>query len=102
MSGPIKPSEVQDKKNASLPAEVFDAFNALIVEKWSEASRCAIIHQCEVAERVAVALGITKGEVYERKLLDVEDAYRKAGWKVKYDKPAYNETYEPSFEFRKK
>lgn len=102
MSGPLKPSEVQQKKNASIPEEVFEVFNSLIVEKWSESSREAVIHQCEAAERVATALKITKGEVYDRKLLDVESTYRQAGWKVEYDKPAYNETYEPTFRFRKK
>ena len=45
----------------------------------------------------------TDGELskmlYEKHYLDVEDAYRKRGWIVDYDKPAYNETYDAFFEF---
>jgi hypothetical protein len=33
-------------------------------------------------------------------LLDIEDTYREAGWKVEYDKPAYCENYPANFTFR--
>jgi hypothetical protein len=71
----------------------------LIVEDWNGSS--ATVMQPEAAKRIAKALGITTSEAFKRGLLDVEDAYRKAGWKVEYDKPGYNETYEASFKFRK-
>ena len=48
-----------------------------------------------------MTLKITEQEVYDRNLLDVEDAYRKLGWKVAYDKPGYNEAYEGTYQFKK-
>jgi len=100
MAGPIKPKEVQARKNASLPEEVFQVFNDLIVENWD--GHQATVNQDEAAKRIAKALNITRQQAFDRSLLDVEDAYQKAGWKVVYDKPGYNETYEAYFTFRKK
>jgi hypothetical protein len=37
--------------------------------------------------------------IFEKGLLDVETVYERAGWKVTYDKPAYNETYPATFRF---
>lgn len=101
MPGPIKPSEVQKKRNAAIPEVVFKVFNALIVENWN--GRSATVMQHEAADRIASALKITKQEVYDKHYLDVEDAYRKEGWHVKYDKPVYygGDDYEPHFVFSK-
>ena len=99
MSGPIKPKEVQDKKLASIPEEVYEAFNELIVDNWD--GKSASVSQKSASVLVARALDITEQDVYLRHLLDVEDVYRKAGWKVVYDKPGYNEDYEAFFVFSK-
>jgi hypothetical protein len=100
MPGPITPDEVQPRKNETIPEEVFEVFNALIVENWD--GRSARITQDEAVSRVSKALGISRSTAFSRKLLDIEDVYRKAGWKVVYDKPAYNEDYEAFFVFSKK
>ena len=44
---------------------------------------------------------LTDEYLFDNKFLDVEDIYRKQGWVVAYDKPAYNETYDAIFEFTK-
>ena len=100
MTGPIKPGEVLSRKVAAIPEEVFEVFNALIAEKWDGYQ--AIVIQEDIGKRIAVALKIPITEVFARHFLDVEDLYRRAGWKVEYDKPGYNETYEAKFIFRKK
>ena len=99
MSGPIKPKEVQAQKDAELPEEVFEVFNALIKKNWGDSM--ARIYQEEAVLGVASSMGIMRREVFEKGLLDIESAYRNAGWKVEYDKPGYNETYEPFWIFRK-
>lgn len=99
MVGPIEPNEVQNKKDEQLPEEVFIVFNDIIIENWDGHS--ATVMQDEVAKRIAKALKITTTQVYNRNLLDVENAYTKAGWKVEYDKPGYNEDYRPYFIFSK-
>lgn len=100
MGGPIRPKDVAARKTASIPEEVFVVFNNLIVENWTGSS--ATIMQADAALAIASALEISVSDVYNRKLLDVEDAFKKAGWNVKYDKPGYNEEYSAYFVFSKK
>jgi hypothetical protein len=37
--------------------------------------------------------------IFDNHWLDIEDHYRKAGWKVTYDKPSYYEDYDAFFKF---
>jgi hypothetical protein len=43
-----------------------------------------------------------QSEVYAKGWLNFEAIYEEAGWKVVYDKPGYNETYDANFTFTKK
>jgi hypothetical protein len=98
MPGPIKPSEI-DKQNV-IPEQVFEVFNELITRNWD--GHQAVVSQNALVENIACALQLKRHEVFDRNLLEVEDAYRKAGWLVEYDKPAYNESYGAFFRFKKK
>jgi hypothetical protein len=98
-TGPIKPKDVLFEKSESIPSEVFEVFNDLIKDHWD--GSLAVVRQTKAVERIAKALDISTDEVFDRGYLDVEHAYRKAGWKVKYDKPGYCETYEAYFRFTK-
>jgi len=100
MAGPIKPKDVQDEKDKGIPEVVFTIFNDLIKEDWDGWE--AVVIQDEAVKRIAKELGITRTQAFDRGYLEVESAYRKAGWKVEYDKPGYNEDYEANFTFRKK
>jgi hypothetical protein len=44
---------------------------------------------------------ISADKVFENGWMDVESIFRKEGWKVTYDKPAYNEPYEAYYIFKK-
>jgi hypothetical protein len=99
MPGPITPKEVEATKSGLIPDEVFQIFNALIARDWD--GHKAIVKQNEVVERVCQTLAISRMDAFDRHLLDVEAAYRSAGWDVEYDKPAYNESYEAFFTFKK-
>jgi hypothetical protein len=98
---PITPAEAAQSSESSIPAAVFMAFNKLLGERYDRGG----IH---IDEKEVVALilkgdpALTADELYKRKWLDVEPLYRKAGWKVDYDKPGYNETYDPSWTFTPK
>lgn len=100
MPGPIKPDDVEKAKIRAIPEEVFEVFNALIVREWD--GRQSIVKQDEAAERIAKTLQISEEEVFSLHYLDVEQAYREAGWSVKYDKPGYNESYPSTFHFKRK
>ena len=94
---PLSPKEVVEKKISSIPDAVFEVFNELIAKDFNGAY--AIVKQKEVV-KILVDKGLKEKEIYDNHWLDVEEIYRKAGWKVEYDKPAYNESYGAYFEFR--
>ena len=88
----ITPEQVAKAKPRQIPKEVFDAFDALIVENY--VSGKSVVRQSDVVERVTK----TRYE-FKTEWLNVESAYESVGWRVEYDKPAYNETYPASFTF---
>jgi hypothetical protein len=86
--------------------QTIEAFNELIREKWQ--GKEARIYQKDVVDRILSKLPVLEDEkssgrrdlIFETHQLDVEDLYRKQGFKVSYDKPGYNETYEPYWIFK--
>ena len=95
---PITPEEVIERKQKEIPDDVFEVFNALIAKKFDGNS--SHIKQKHVVEML-VDRGYKSTTIFDEHWLDVEDIYRKAGWEVKYDKPAYNENYDAYFVFSK-
>lgn len=93
---PLKPFEVLPAKLEIMPDDVLRVFNELIASKFANGK--ARVLQKDVVNQL-VELGYDKNEIYTNHWLDVEEIYESAGWKVTYDKPAYNETYDASFEF---
>ena len=100
MSEPIKPHEVVEAKKNTMPAAVVECFNELIAEKWN--GRSATVGQSEAAKRIAARMNVDTQHLYDHGYMDVEQIFEAAGWKVKYDKPGYNETYPATFEFSKR
>ncbi len=96
---PIRPRDIARQKQESFPNEVIEAFNQLIGESFNNGY--ATIRQDD-AVALMVKKGLVSKEIYRRGWLNVEDIYRKAGWEVEYDKPAYNESYPATFTFRLK
>lgn len=99
MAGPIRPDEVADAKTAAIPDAVFQVFNELIVLDWS--GRSAVVKQEDVVQLLIERHGMNRNEIFSQHLLNVEDSYRRLGWTVVYDKPAYNESGIATFTFSK-
>lgn len=97
---PIRPDEIAGAKKLYFPPEVLTAFNNEITKNYS--SGYATVKQDDVVNAICESMNIGRQEVFARKYLDVEEVYRAAGWTVSYDKPAYNEDYPATFQFRKK
>lgn len=99
MTDPIRPDEVSARKLAALPDGVIDAFNELIAKAFD--GRSATVDQNDVTDAIMERCpGVTsKQQIFNEHLLDVEPIYRDAGWKVTYEKPAYNETGRAYFVF---
>jgi hypothetical protein len=90
---PIGPEEVVSRKIEEIPGHVLAIWNQMITDAWNG-------HSSTIMQKTAIKrLG---GTGLDMAWLNIEDAYRKVGWEVVYDKPGYNESYEPSFTFRKK
>jgi hypothetical protein len=99
-SRPIRPEEVAEMKVDSFPDEVFEIFNLLITQHFDHG--CARIEQRDVLAELEVRLPtLSRGDIFARGYLNVEDVYRAAGWKVAYRKPDYTETFPAYYEFRK-
>lgn len=97
---PIRPEQVVPAKKAELPDAIFEAFNELIARNFNNGS--AVVQQDAVADLIAAKAGVRVAFVFKNHWLDVEDLYREAGWKVVYDKPGFNESYQATFTFSRK
>lgn len=102
---PITPDEILDAKEASIPDEMFEAINELIVKNWNGSE--SRFRQNDIIELFLSKIGenniqANREKIFDNHWLDFEDIYRKLGWKIYYDKPAYNEDYPATFEFSKK
>jgi hypothetical protein len=100
---PIKPEEILERKAETIPDEMFQAINELIALKWNGSS--ATFRQDDLIEKYFEITGQSNLEsnrqvLFNKHLLDFEDIYRKEGWHVYYNKPAYNESYHATFEFK--
>ena len=101
MVEPIRPSEVK----VVIPDFIIQAVNELIEDKWNGEE--AVIEQDEILDKVVDTdqdspTYCTRDKIFKKGWLDFEDLYRKAGWCVVYERPAYYETWDAYFKFTKK
>lgn len=97
---PITPKEAFEEQAESIPPQVYDVVNEFIKQRSSD--NPITINQDEVMEGILAKFpDMTRAEVFKKRWLDFEAAYKKAGWRVEYDKPGYNETYVGFWEFRR-
>lgn len=107
MTKPISPNEVvETKKTIVFPSKVIEAWNFLIAKNYSAGK--SVVKQDDAVKTLIEYLGLdqkddrgSRNYCYENRYLDIEEVYRNEGWSVEYDKPAYYETYEPTFTFKK-
>jgi hypothetical protein len=97
MTAAITPTQAQERKQGRIQAEVIECWNELIVANL--VSGRATISQADAIRALTLCTGATRGEVFERKWLDIEPHFRASGWSVRYDKPAYYENYKATFYF---
>ena len=95
---PVKPREILGGRADNIPDEVLKIFNTLIKKKFD--GRQAIVRQEDVLKAL-VTEERPSHAIFENHWLDVEPIYRKAGWKVEYDKPGYNEDYDAFWVFKR-
>lgn len=95
---PLSPAQALQQKGEYIPDGVVQAVNDLLVKKMSKTTRSIVLRQCDIIDASCAHMGIHR-EKFELSWLDFEALFEGFGWKVSYDKPGYNESYEPTFEF---
>lgn len=97
---PITPKQARVIKVNSIPELVLEIFNEEIKKHLDSCGR-AIVWQDDVVKAILARYGhtISRQDIFDTGLLDVEPIYRQAGWKVTYNKPGYNETYKAAWTF---
>lgn len=99
---PISPQEAAKSVKAVIPECIIAATNKLLVKNLN--GKSAKILQDEIVKEVCADKDdpdAFREQIFANKWLDIEETYRKVGWKVTYDKPAYYETYSAYFIFEK-
>ena len=98
---PITPDQVQvqDQLSESIPDEVIEAVNTLLVQNYSYPD--AIIKQDAIVNIAVELMGIEQNQ-FNFNWLDFEDLYRDSGWDVVYNKAHYSDSYDSFFRFTKK
>ena len=105
---PFTPDEALAAKVHVIPPFVVEAVNMLLAKHFD--GKSARVEQREII-KLAVEIGehnetlppgTTAETFFSEKWLDFEKLYEKSGWKVRYDKPGWDETYSPFFVFEKK
>lgn len=97
---PISPNQLHTIKKKTTREIVYETVNEMLVENAGDRSR--IILKLEDILMKLVARGLDKYELIDKGFMDFEPAYRKAGWKVDYDEPGWNETYPATYTFSKR
>ena len=98
---PFSPDEARAAKHTAIPSFVLEAVNELLAESYT-GSKITLM-QSAIVQRIKDKMHLDgyDGE-FINKWLDVEPIYEDNGWKVHYDKPGYNESFDAYFEFTPK
>lgn len=116
---PISPAEAANINKAafeaSIPEEVFEAFNELIVKNYVRSTGSSVVKQDEVIKLIIDKLENNtndeqhfsrqkcKNDILGNHWLDIENFYMNEGWIVNYEKSSYGESYfEAYFKFKMK
>ena len=91
---------LQYKEEKVIHPGIFEIVNEMLAEQYDGGKYGVTLMQPEIIKRFLEKYpDIERETIFEKNWLDFEKIYKKRGWKVEYDKPAYCETYDPSFKF---
>lgn len=119
---PVTPKEAgalkQEMWERNLPPPVLEAINEAIIAEHEERGFTVTQEQVMTSILKKMKEGrdqftlddtncpwyykVTRQGVFDHHWLDFEKMFEKAGWKVEFDKPGYNENYNAFWRFSKK
>lgn len=101
MVKPISPDEATDLKKILIPDEVITIWNEMIADRW-DGTQAKVIMK-DVITLIVAKMGFdSRIKVCDKGWMDIEDIYRKEGWKVTFYRPCYDENYYAFYIFKKK
>jgi len=100
---PITPGQARSLKQRTIPQQVYEAFDELIVEQL-DLYGAARFTQDTVINRILTKhdkdnLPCDRQEIFDKRWLDIESFYEDAGWTVQYRRPSYDENGSAYFLF---
>jgi hypothetical protein len=99
---PVTPKELAGTAGQDIPEVVIEAVNNLLKKKFRRGGPVTLKQEDIVKEIVRLNHELNATTIYENGWLDFEPVFERAGWRVNYDKPGYNESYPATFEFTPK
>ena len=96
---PLSPLEVKQKAIESIPSEMVQAVNELLIENASRSS--ITLKQKDIEARFNK---LSNGkynhvDIYDKGWMDIEPIFRNAGWKVRYESPDRDQSFDEFFTF---
>lgn len=97
---PITPQQALENIEKAFPDFVIEAVNNCINQNYF-GKPSFTIKQDEIMKEILrlAPKGTTRQEVFDKHWMDFEEVYRKAGWKVTYDSPSWDENYDEFYKF---
>lgn len=94
----LSPAELKASRERgdTIPPEVIEVVNRLLMD--SNSAR-PVLTLTEVKKAIFEKTGCTN---FPNEWLNFEPVFRAQGWRVEYDAPRYNESYEPTYTFSPK
>lgn len=91
------PNDAIARHGETIPEEILGIVNDFLVARVHRKS--FIISQQEIVDKLSLT-SITEAEALDKGWFDFEDAYRRRGWRVTYDRPGFNESYGAFWRFQ--
>lgn len=95
---PYSPTDALENKKLAIPPVIIAAVNELLAARYSGRGSVTIT-QKELLDKVVDIIPGGSNTIFQMHYFDFEPLFEKTGWRVIYDKPGYNESYEPSWSF---
>lgn len=101
----LSPQDIIDDLGNIIPKSVIQGVNNLLKLKYRGDS--VVLYQNEIIKEIMKIEKqnngtLTRQQLFDNHYMDFEPIFSQAGWKVVYDNPGYNETYEANFTFTPK
>lgn len=97
---PMSPTEIKQKAIESIPDEMIQAVNELLIENASRGTITIKLKDIEARFRKLSNGKYNSIDIYDKGWMDFESAFRQAGWKVSYESPARDENFESYYRFQ--